>query len=155
MLFPQPTPAPAEEATLHFVVFRACGQNFAVPIQRVQEIVPYQKVTPLLNVPHNVDGVIDLRGQLVPVVDLRKHIQPSPEGLPKRILVLRVRKSLAGLAVDHVLRVFPVPVQDIQEPPAATGDTSFVIAVVRHREDLCLVLDVESLLGSSLLPRNP
>ncbi len=152
MLFPDATPAAAEEATLHFVIFRAAGQHFAVPIQRVQEIVAYQKVTPLLQTSDLVEGVIDLRGRLVPVVDLRKQMRIPVESPPKRILVLRVRKQAVGLGVDHVLRVFEVPVREIQEPPAvaATNDPNFVIAVVRHQNDLCLVLDLESLLGNHL-----
>lgn len=151
MLF-DPTPAAVEEATLHFVIFRAAGQNFAVPIHRVQEIVPYQKVTPLLQSSDIVEGMIDLRGRLIPVVDLRKQMRVQVEGPPKRILVLRVRKHSVGLAVDHVLRVFAVPVQDIQEPPAvvATNSPNFVIAVVRHQDDLCLVPDLDSLLGNHL-----
>ncbi len=151
MLF-DPAPAVAEEATVHFVIFRAAGQNFAVPIHRVQEIVAYQKVTPLLQASDFVEGMIDLRGRLVPVVDLRKQMRVQIESPPKRILVLRVRKHSVGLGVDHVLRVFAVPVQDIQEPPAVgtTNSPNFVIAVVRHQNDLCLVPDLDSLLGDHL-----
>jgi len=157
MLFPDQTPAVAAEATVHFVIFGAAGQNFAVPIQRVQEIVPYQKVTPLLQASDCVEGVIDLRGRLVPVVDLRKQMRIPVEGPPKRILVVRVRKRAVGLGVDHVFRVFAVPVQDIQEPPlvAATNDPNFVMAVVRHQDELCLVLDLESLLGNRLALSDP
>ena len=61
MLFTDSTPVQAEEASVHFVIFRAAGQNFAVPIQRVQEIVPYQKVTPMLQTSDLVEGVIDLQ----------------------------------------------------------------------------------------------
>ena len=152
MPFSDPTPVATEEAAMQFVIFRAAGQNFAVPIQRVQEIVPYQKVTPMLQASDLVEGVIDLRGHLVPVVDLRKQMRIPVDGPPKRILVLRVRKRAIGLGVDHVLRVFAVPVQEIQEPPVVAGTTApnFVIAVVRHQNDLCLVLDLESLIGNRL-----
>jgi Chemotaxis signal transduction protein len=164
MQFPEPqAPKPEEENILRFLVFRMASQDFMVEIHRVQEVLQLREITPVPAAPSFVEGVIELRGKVVTVVDLRTRLEmPSIEPGPRtRIIVFRSKRANFGLIVDSVARVLPIPLEEIQPPPEvprrATGSTEtlapqqFILGVVKQDQSLYLILDPERILTTSEL----
>ena len=153
MQFSKPVSAQAEDTTLQFVIFQAGVQSFAVEINRVKEILRYRKVTPLPRTPAFIEGVIDLRGALIPVLDLRKRFEVTAPVYDQqtRIIVIRYKKKKIGLVVDAVHRVLPIPLRDIKAPPsiARAHGSEYMLAVAKHGDDLYIVLDLDRILSSA------
>ena len=134
------------------VVFQVCAQSYAIEISRVQEIRALSQVTAVPGAPEFVEGLINLRGQVTPVVDLRKRF-----GLPggertkeSRIVVVSSASGWVGLVVDSVSEVVRLAEGEMSPPPALAsgGGADFVRAVARLGEEkLVLVLDLDRLLG--------
>ncbi|MCR4427034.1 MAG: chemotaxis protein CheW, partial [Firmicutes bacterium] len=104
---------------LQLVIFELNGESYGVDISRVQDINRMQDITKIPHAPDHVEGVINLRGRVIPVIDLRRRF-----GLPcgehtksTRIVVIQMGESLIGMVVDGVSEVLRVP-QDTIEPPS-------------------------------------
>ena len=153
MQFSQAQPAQKDESNLQFVIFRAGAQSFAVEINRVKEILRYRKVTPLPKAPAFMEGVIDLRGILIPVLDLRKRFEVNAPTIDQhtRIIVLRYHKKKMGLVVDAVERVLPIPIRDIKAPPsiARAQGSEYMLAVAKYEDDLYIILDLDRILSTT------
>ena len=132
---------------LQFVAFRVGAQNFAVEIHRVIEVRNYSnEITPLPGAPPFAEGMIDLRGQLIPVFDMRRRLALSEikNTMQTRIVIVRADRQKLGLIVDEADQVHTIPVENIQPPPEQGSD--FVLAVATHQNGPLLVLEVERLL---------
>jgi len=145
-------PVPQDDTCLQFVIFQVGAQNFAVEITRVKEIQRYQKPTPLPKAPSFLEGVIEVRGNLIPVVDLRKRFEISgyQNDTRTRIIILRAAKRRMGIVVDAVYRVLSIPLKDIKAPPAiahAHGSDP-MLAVAKYRKELYVILDLDRILAS-------
>ena len=94
-------------AEVQMVVFKLEKEEFAVDIQQVREVLKMTQVTPLPQSAHYIEGVINLRGEVIPVVDLRKRFElPLGErGEQTRIIIVEIQKSNVGLIVDSVTEV--------------------------------------------------
>ena len=152
MQYAQEQAASREETVLQFVIFNVGAQNFAVEINRVREILRHRKVTRLPKCPTFLEGVIDLRGALIPIIDLRKRFElPAEVNAQTRIIVLRCRKKKIGLVVDAVQRVLHIPLKDIKAPPdiARAHSSEFMLAVAKYDEELYIILDLDSILSAS------
>ncbi|MCI0412198.1 chemotaxis protein CheW [bacterium] len=132
--------------SLQFVAFRIGTQQFAVEIHRVTEVISYCEITPIPGAPPFIEGMIDLRGQLVPVLDMRKRLGLAAihNTMQTRILILRMNRQKIGLIVDEADQVYTIPVEMIQPPP---DGADFVIAVAKHQNLLLVILDLERLLS--------
>jgi purine-binding chemotaxis protein CheW len=143
-----------------FVVFRLGGEGYAQEVMRVQEVLDMQALTEVPGGPRFLLGVINLRGHVVPVYDLRMSF-----GLPKDTkqtrapCVLIVESTMGneiqitGLLVDRVSDVLEFSPEELQPPPqlGLGKATAFVRGLIRHQEGFLLVLDVDrvfSTLGS-------
>jgi purine-binding chemotaxis protein CheW len=148
----QAQPAPKDDSSLQFVIFRAGVQSFAVEINRVKEILRYRKVTPLPRSPSFLEGFIDLRGTLVPVIDLRKRFEVAAPQYDNqtRIIILRSQKRKIGLVVDSVHRVLTIPFRDVKAPPAIAKahGSDYMLAVAKHKDELYIILDLDRILSS-------
>ncbi len=104
---------------LKIVCFRLGGEIFAVDIMRVREIIKPQKLFRLPEAPSFVEGVINLRGVIIPVLDLRKKfgMQEPLDPLDHRLLIVMIGRRPVGLAVDAVREVVTIAVNDIRPPP--------------------------------------
>jgi purine-binding chemotaxis protein CheW len=133
--------------TFQFVSFRAGQQLFGVEIHSVIEVISLCEIAPLPGAPPFMEGMIDLRGQILPVVDLRKRlgIREIQTTMQTRILILRMNSRNLGLIVDQADQVYTVPVESIQSPPEQSSE--FVLAVARYQKDLFVILDLERLLN--------
>lgn len=153
MQFAEARPLPQEESSLQFVIFQVGAQHFAVEINRVREILRWRKVTPIPKAPRFLEGVIDLRGTLIPIVDLRKRFDVDKIVYDERtrIIVLRIRRKRIGLVVDSVERVLTISVSDIKAPPAIARvhSAEHILAVAKYDNELYIILDLDRILSSS------
>lgn len=123
------------------------SEEYAVPVERVREVVPLRRVTPMPRVPRAVLGLVALRGEMVQVVDLRVRLglEPSAPSRRRRIVVLHGQDGqVAGLLVDAVREVLRVPEQALEPPPA--GEVDAVEALCIRGERFVSVLDVDRVL---------
>lgn len=133
--------------------FEVRGRAYALDVAQLREVVRWQPVTPLPMSPALIEGVIDLRGSVVPVVDLGRALGLGPvePGPRARIAVAELDGLVMGLAVDAALDVTPVDVERMEDPPALAVQTGYEVsrAVVRRPEgEPILVLSLEQLLES-------
>jgi purine-binding chemotaxis protein CheW len=132
------------------VVFELADESYGVEISRVQEIDRMQQITVVPQAPVFVEGVINLRGRITPVVDTRMRF-----GLPKadvtpltRIVVVKAGEEWVGLVVDAVSEVLRVPVDSI-EPPSAmvtTADSAYLRGIAKLEQRLIILLDLDRVL---------
>ena len=143
----------ADETRVELACLEVRGQLFGIDVQQVREIVRAQAPTPLPKAPRLVEGVIDLRGVIVPVVDLGRALGGAPvaDGAGARIAIVEVDGLAFGLRADAACEVLAVMGSDVQSPPALVAQTGYdaVRAVVRRPgESPVLVLALESVLES-------
>lgn len=146
---PQPSGIPAG-AGLELISFEIGGQEFCLDISVVREIKGWMAATPMPQTPSYVCGVINLRGAVMPVIDLRDrlglgHTEPSSRHV---IVVVQHDERMAGLLVDAVQETFMVDAGLLQRPPAlgSTSDVQFVDAIIPLENRLLSRLVVGSLL---------
>lgn len=131
--------------------FRVGTEMYALDIMRIKEIIRPQKLRAVPNAPTFIEGVINLRGVVLPVVDLRRRFeQPVVNDRKTRVIIAVFQGSIVGLMVDEVAEVSRYTRQDIQPPPPFLrgGGGEFFLGVCRRGEDLVMVLDLEMLLTS-------
>jgi len=133
--------------------FEVSGRTYAVDVTYVREVVRWQPVTPLPKAPTLIEGVIDLRGAVVPVVDLGRALDGDPVevGNNTRIAVVEVENLVLGLVVDAAIEVLPVIASAMEDPPSLATQAGYAAAraVVRRPEaDPIMVLSLEHLLES-------
>jgi purine-binding chemotaxis protein CheW len=132
-----------------FVVFSLKGESYAVPIASVREIIRYAKPTPVGATSALIQGVINLRGRVVPVADLSRRLGHDPEiDSRTRILMLEVAHGTVGLIVDSVDGVREIPVANIGQLPVAVGDGGVGDEIAAIDDQLVVLMDPERTLGS-------
>jgi purine-binding chemotaxis protein CheW len=111
--------APQRDAIVELCAFRVGDEEYVIDLRRIREIVQPLPIVPVPRAPEFVDGVVNLRGEVLPVVDVRKRLglTPRPGGRPK-VLVVDVAGRILGLVVDGVTEVVRLPRSDIGPPPA-------------------------------------
>lgn len=135
---------------LQLVTFRLGNEEFSLDILRVQEIIRHMELTRVPRTPDFVDGVINLRGRVIPVLDLRKRFGlPSDERTNEtRIIVVDVDNKTVGLKVDAVSEVLRLPADTVEPAPAiVTGaESDYIKGVGKLDGRLLILLDVEKIL---------
>ncbi len=132
------------------VVFRLAEEHYGVDINGVREIITWQPVTRMPKAPRFMEGVLNLRGSVIPVIDLRKRFE-FPEmahGSETRIMVVEIDGQVVGMVVDAVTEVLRVTGESIEPPEGlAVGvDASFLRGVAKVGERLIVLLDLDELL---------
>jgi len=138
------------EKDLQVVGFRIGNETFGVRIASVREIVRVPEITTVPSAPETVEGVINLRGKIIPVMDLRKrfgHVDIQPDK-KNRILVVELQNKLVGLIVNAASEVLKIPPSEIEAPGSvfAEGESSYVTVVGKLKGRLIILLDVSKLL---------
>ncbi len=136
-----------------YLSFRLAGQEYGIEIVKVQEINRQLEATRIPGLPATIRGVINLRGKIVPVMDLRRRfgMEPAPDGERTCNIVVRLSREgtivTMGLIVDEVTEVRPFAQEQISPPPELGGvvDLSYVTGVARLEEGIVILLDVERL----------
>jgi len=143
------------EKELHLVGFRVGRETFGVPISLVREIVRVPEITAVPNAAAFIEGVINLRGKIVPVVDLRKRFKDAaPEtGRKTRILVAEVEGQAVGLIVNSASEVIKIPPSEVEVPRNvfSEGELSYISGVGKLGGRLILILDLTRVLQRSEL----
>jgi purine-binding chemotaxis protein CheW len=144
---------------LHIVGFQVGRETYGVPITSLHEIVRVPEITAVPDAPDYLEGVINLRGKIVSVMDLRKRFGDKHATLKKhnRILVVEHSGKLAGLIVDSATEVLKIPGEDVEAPPTAfqEGGLNCVTGLGKVRGRLIVLLDMTKLLApTSLLQEN-
>ncbi len=123
---------------------------YAVDIMRIKEIIRPQKLTHLPKVPAFVEGVINLRGTVIPVVDLRMRFDLPDRAVDERtrLLIVMVAKQALGLIVDDVTEVISVAVKDIKPPPLVAGGigAEYILGVCLAGDDMIMLLNIDRIL---------
>jgi purine-binding chemotaxis protein CheW len=127
------------------------GRQYGLEVAQIREIVRAQEVTPLPNAPVLIEGVIDLRGSVIPVIDLCRalHGEPSDDLTTLRIAILDVDGMAIGLRVEAAVDVLSVEAAAVEEPPALATQAGYdaIRAVIRRKDAApVLVLSIEHLL---------
>ncbi len=139
--------------TQQFLTFALGQEEYGVEILKIQEIKGFSTITPLPNAPAFLKGVLNLRGTIVPIVDLRKKFGMPEEAYTKFtvIVVVQVQGKIMGFIVDAVSDVLTVTGTDIQPTPDLHGqvDTSFINGLAKASEKLVILLDIEKVLTAT------
>jgi purine-binding chemotaxis protein CheW len=128
------------------VAFRLGGETYGIPISLVHEIIRSSEITQVPRTAEYVRGVINLRGKVVPVLDLRLRLglPPIEETRTTRIVVVEVENGIIGMIVDAVSEVLRLPISQI-EPPSelvASIETDLIRGVGKRDQDLVILLDI-------------
>jgi len=141
---------PEPEETLEVLVFQLGRENYGVPIEHVLEIIQFVEAT---QVPHTVgflDGIISLRGEMIPVINGRKRLGHEPEVPDKRtrIIILQDRSNRYGIVVDATTQVVHLLKKNIEPtPPVVVGiDAEFIQGVCEHKGQLVILLNLQRFL---------
>ena len=134
------------------VVFVLENEEFACNISDVREVLKMVRVTPLPRSIDFVEGVINLRGEVIPVIDLRKrfNLDDAERTDDSRIIIVEVETRMVGLIVDSVREVLSLPDQQIQEAPnqVAGGKTDLITGVGKIDDRMLIILDLDRILTS-------
>jgi purine-binding chemotaxis protein CheW len=135
------------------LVFKLGSEEYGVDILKVQEIRGYEKVTPIPRSPDYLKGVVNLRGTIVPVIDLRvKFAMPDPTyDSFTVVIVMRIAGRIIGAVVDAVSDVVRLAENEIREAPklGAMVDSSYLTGVATQGSRMILALDIEKLLSTA------
>ncbi len=130
------------------VIFQLNDQQYALPIQETQEIIRMSNITRVPNTRHYVEGIINLRGSIVPVINLNKRLNlPAGEyGEDTRIIVVENKGQKVGMIVDVVLEVGRFNPDEIEPPSVAGEGVDYLKGVVKKKDQLWLLLDLEEII---------
>ncbi|TSE33900.1 chemotaxis protein CheW [Tepidimonas charontis] len=145
--------AGASSASAEYLTFRLGAEEYGIDILRVQEIRSYEAPTRIANAPRHMLGVVNLRGVIVPVVDLRIKLGCASveyNGLTV-VIVLNVKGRVVGVVVDSVSDVLELPREHIRPAPemtSSTVDTAFITGIASVGERMLILMDIEALMSS-------
>jgi|SRR3954469_15328328 purine-binding chemotaxis protein CheW len=142
---------------LQLVGFRIGTETFGVPISVVYEIVRVPEITAVPDSPEYVEGVINLRGKIVSIIDLRKRFgeKKITSNKKNRILVVEHEHKMVGLIVDSASEVLKVSPEQIEEPPSVfdDGELNYVTGVGKLKDRLIILVELKKILQKGELKR--
>jgi purine-binding chemotaxis protein CheW len=137
-----------------YLTFLLDGEEYGLEILKVREIIGIMDITKVPQTPDFVQGVINLRGKVIPVIDLRSKfgLQRTEYNDQTCIIVVDVG-MLMGIIVDTVQEVHDIPTANIEPPPSlgASVDTSFILGMGKVKEDVKILLDIDKVLTAEEL----
>jgi purine-binding chemotaxis protein CheW len=144
-----------------YLTFALANEEYGLEILKVREIIGYIEVTAVPQTPHYVKGVINLRGQVIPVIDLRTKFGMEASKVTEETCIIVVeishgkRTLMTGIVVDHVQEVLDIAGTDIEEPPqfGGTVDTQFILGMGKIGDSVKILLDIDRVLGQTDLGR--
>jgi purine-binding chemotaxis protein CheW len=138
-----------------YLTFALGEEEYGVDILKVQEIKGYTPATPVPNTPGYIKGVMNLRGTIIPVVDLRAKLALTETEYNQFtvIIVVMVGTKVVGLIVDSVSDVMNIPKSDMQEVPefGSTVDVRFIEGMAKAAEKIVMLLDIDKVVASEEL----
>lgn len=135
-----------------FLTFHLASEDYGIEIRYVTEIIGIQKITEVPDMPGFVKGVINLRGKVIPVMDVRTRFNFPPRDYDDRtcIIVVNINEMAVGLVVDKVNEVADIPEAQIEPAPrSARGSGKYIKGMGKIGDEVKILLDVNRLLGES------
>lgn len=133
---------------IQLVSFILSNEEYGVEVLKVREIIRMPSITKMPNTPPYVEGIINLRGKVIPIISMRKRfgLPESDHDIHTRIMVMDVGGGLTGFIVDAVSEVIRIHSSEIQPPPTMVSgniDQEFITGVFNHAERLLIIMDVD------------
>lgn len=133
-----------------FLTFSLGKESYGIEIKYVTEIIGIQPITKIPELPEYIKGIINLRGKIIPVMDVRLRFKKEPKEYNDRtcVIVIDIKDISIGLIVDSVSEVLTIPEQDIVEPPQMNKgfNNRYIKRIGKVENDVKLLLDCEKLL---------
>lgn len=143
------------EEQQEFLTFVLGDENYALDIMTVKEIRGYENVTKIANAPDFIKGVINLRGDIVPIIDLRIKFQVGKATYDEFtiVIMLMIQDRIVGIVVDEVSDVIKVKEQDIKPPPefGIAFDSSYLHGLSTINEQMIILVNIQKLISSDEL----
>jgi purine-binding chemotaxis protein CheW len=137
---------------LRLITFRVGPETFVLDIMAVRQIIPYAGSTSVPTAPEFVEGIIVLRNEVIPIIDLRERLYPREANRAEQPLVLitRTAEGVIGFKVDEVRRIVNVPATALLPPPPLVRGIrgELLVAVIPHGEEVYLLIDIEQILSA-------
>jgi purine-binding chemotaxis protein CheW len=134
-----------------FLTFSLGNESYGIEIRYVTEIIGIQPITEIPELPEYIKGIINLRGKIIPVMDIRLRFKKEPKDYNDRtcVIVVDIRDVSIGLIVDSVSEVITIPKQDIVEPPQMNKgyQNRYIKSIGKVGSEVKLLLDCEMLLN--------
>jgi purine-binding chemotaxis protein CheW len=144
-----------DDSPLQLVLFGLGDDEYAIDILNVQEINRVTEITCVPQAPDYLEGVMNLRGRIVPVINMRRRFGLDSKSPDKhtRIVVVDSEQTVVGLIVDSVTEILRVAGDNIETPPPMVADSNrdYIKAVIRHDDDLLVLLDLPRLIDFKTL----
>jgi purine-binding chemotaxis protein CheW len=138
-----------DQAVTQFVGFRLDNEDYAIAITKIQEIILMKPITRIPQVPDYIEGLINLRGSVIPIVNLRKRFGLAPHAADDetRTIVVNIQDKTVGCVVDAVTKVMRINKDQIQPPPLSVLSTAhqFISGLAQLEDRLLIILDIEKL----------
>jgi len=147
----EPTIIKQENELLQLVTFGIGEEEFGIDILKVQEIIRTMAITKVPNSPPHVEGVINLRGKVIPVIDLRSRFNMDyrQHDSQTRIIVLEIHGMIVGFVVDAVSEVLRIQSSTVEPPPAVVAgvESEYIKGVGKLDDRLLILLDLDKLVS--------
>ncbi len=141
--------AEIDEGTTNLVTFRLGSGEYAIDIMQAKEIIKMEKITLIPNAPYFVEGVINLRGNIIPIIDLKKrfNLEESEGDKNTGIIIAKIEDVDMGIMIDSVSKVVSMSNSDIQPPPSMLQGIGqrYIKGVGKMEDKLLVVLDLDKL----------
>ena len=144
--------------TDQYLTFMLAGEEYGLDILNVQEIKGWEGATPIPNTPQHILGVINLRGTVAPIVDLRScfHLEEADYGATTVVIMVKAegakRDRVVGIVVDAVSEVYNVSMEDIEPPPpmGTVVSTEYIKGLATIGEKMIIVLNISKMIESEI-----
>ncbi|MDR1685160.1 MAG: chemotaxis protein CheW [Desulfovibrio sp.] len=144
-----------DDELLQLVTFSIGEEEFGVDILKVQEIIRTMEITKVPRAEAFVEGVINLRGKVIPIIDLRRRFGLDSKVHDKhtRIIVIEINNMIVGFVVDSVSEVLRIPAGTVEPPPPVVAgvDSEYISGVGKLQDRLLILLDLDKLLSSEVI----
>jgi purine-binding chemotaxis protein CheW len=135
-----------------YVIFQLGKETFGVDIAKVWEIINFQHITKVPQAAEFIEGIINLRGKVIPVLDLRKRfcLESTEDSKAMRIIVVEIIGNVMGIMVDGVSEVLRINSDIVEAPPAAITnvDADYIEGVAKLEDKLIIILNIEKVLSA-------
>lgn len=138
-----------------YLTFTLSKESYGIDIRYVTEIIGLQEITEIPELPEYVKGIINLRGKIIPVMDVRLRFRKEPRAYDDRtcVIVVDIKDISVGLIVDSVSEVITIPEEDVVKPPRMNKDfkNRYIKNIGKAEDNVKLIIDCEKLLTDNEL----
>ena len=149
----KPAEEKASEEVFQWVTFKLENETYGVNVMQVQEVLRYTEIAPVPGAPDYVLGIINLRGNVVTVIDTRLKFGLMPAEITdnSRIIIIEAEKQVVGIRVDSVAEVVYLKASEIDDAPSVGTEESarFIQGVSNRKDDLLILVDLNKLLSDN------